>query len=176
MHRLFRDQLSHKTCLSIWFWLKSSFTNQWLEANTLQKDYLWPEISNTTLTQSHLESLRHIDFQCVSSLTVPLVVSWEDLVFGYCILIRFFLTEFNCTMTDLILINKGIFEFVCVSIIDRFVFCFSAPSLTTLCKLCILENKIDVSSLPKTIRWVQFLLDSVSETMSSMYHVSTEYK
>lgn len=95
---------------------------------------------------------------------VHLVVNWEDLVFGYSILISFFWTEFNCIMTDLILINKGIFEFVCVSIIDRFVFCFSAPSLTTLCKLCILENKIDVSSLPKTIRWVQFLLDSVSET------------
>lgn len=110
MHRLFRDQLSHKTCLSIWFWLKSSFTNQWLEANTLQKDYLWPEISNTTLTQSHLESLRHIDFQCVSSLTVPLMVNWEDLVFGYCILISFFWTEFNCIMTDLILI--GIKEYL----------------------------------------------------------------
>lgn len=127
MHSLFRDLLSHITCLSIWFWLKSSFTNQWLEANTLQKDYLWPEISNTTLTQSHLESLRHIDFQCVSSLTVPLVVNWEDLVFGYCILISFFLTEFNCIMTDLILIYKGIFEFVCVSIIDRFVVVFFQP-------------------------------------------------
>lgn len=31
--------------------------------------------------------------------------------------------------------------------------CFSAPSLTTLCKLCILENKLDVSSLPKSIRY-----------------------
>lgn len=110
MHRLFRDQLSHKTCLCIWFWLKSSFTNQWLEANTLQKDYLWPEISNTTLTQSHLESLRNIDFQCVSSLTVPLVVNWEDWFLVIVYWLVFFWTEFNCIMTDLILI--GIKEYL----------------------------------------------------------------
>lgn len=61
MHRLFRDLFGFDSSLVL-------PTNDW-------KLILEPEISNTTLTQSHLESLRHIDFQGVSSLTVPLVVN-----------------------------------------------------------------------------------------------------
>lgn len=75
------------------------------------------------------------------------------MVFGYCILISFFWIEFNCIMIDFIFINKGIFEFVCVLIIDRFVVGFFLVFLLIiLCKFCILENKIDVSSLFKIIR------------------------